>query len=89
MAESRCMSNCPEISEMAGGSGGAQRAGHDDVPNRRISYRRIRQRGVITVEYAVLLSLVAVGVSFAVYGLLGPLRSYFLAQQLWLLLPIP
>ena len=35
------------------------------------------------------LTVVALGVSLAVCGLMGPLRSYFLAQQVWLLLPIP
>ncbi|MGE5786857.1 MAG: Flp family type IVb pilin [Myxococcales bacterium] len=46
-------------------------------------------RGSISVEYAVLLSLVAVGCSLAVVALGAPLVRMFMAQQVWILLGIP
>lgn len=46
-------------------------------------------RGTIMVEYAVLLSLVAVGCSLAVVGLGAPLVRLFMAQESWLMLAVP
>ncbi len=46
-------------------------------------------RGSITVEYAVLLSVVAVGCSIAVMGLGAPLVRLFVAQEVWLMLAVP
>lgn len=47
------------------------------------------EHGTITVEYAVLLSLVAVGCALATVTLGTPLVRLFLAQELWLLLAVP
>jgi len=41
------------------------------------------------VEYTVLLSVVAVGLGFAIAALGVPLIRMYLAQQTWLLLPFP
>jgi Flp pilus assembly pilin Flp len=46
-------------------------------------------RGSITVEYTVLLCLVAVSCSLAVVGLGAPLVRMFVAQELWLMLAVP
>ena len=46
-------------------------------------------RGTIMVEYAVLLTLVAVGVSLATVALGVPLMRMYLSQRTWLLLPYP
>jgi Flp pilus assembly pilin Flp len=46
-------------------------------------------RGTITVEYAVLLSLVSVGCALATVSLGVPLVKMFMAQELWLALAIP
>jgi len=46
-------------------------------------------RGTIMVEYAVLLTLVAVGVSMATVALGVPLMRMYLSQRTWLLLPYP
>ena len=46
-------------------------------------------RGTIMVEYAVLLTLVAVGVSLATVALGVPLTRMYLSQRTWLLLPYP
>lgn len=45
--------------------------------------------GTITVEYAVLLSLVSVGCAFATVALGVPLVKLFVAQELWMALAIP
>jgi Flp pilus assembly pilin Flp len=47
------------------------------------------ERGSIMVEYAVLLSVVAVVLSLAVVALGVPLLRMYLTQQTWLLLPLP
>lgn len=47
------------------------------------------ERGTVTVEYAVLLGLVAMGCSLAVIGLGAPLVRLFVAQELWILLAVP
>jgi Flp pilus assembly pilin Flp len=47
------------------------------------------QEGSVMVEYAVLLSVVAVGLSLAVASLGVPLVSMYLTQKTWLLLPFP
>ena len=41
------------------------------------------------VEYTVLLSVVAIGLSLAVMALGVPLLRMYLTQQTWLLLPFP
>ncbi len=41
------------------------------------------------VEYAVLLTLVALGLCFAFAALGVPLLRMYLSQQTWLLLPFP
>ena len=46
-------------------------------------------RGTIMVEYAVLLSVVAVGCSLAVIGLGAPLVRMFMAQEVWLMMAVP
>ena len=46
-------------------------------------------RGSVTVEYAVLLAMVAVGCALAVGGLGVPLFRMYLAHRAWLLLPLP
>ncbi|HKO48581.1 MAG TPA: hypothetical protein VJV79_12705 [Polyangiaceae bacterium] len=46
-------------------------------------------RGSITVEYAVLLTTVAVGCALAIAGLGAPLLRMYLAHRAWLLLPMP
>jgi Flp pilus assembly pilin Flp len=46
-------------------------------------------RGTVMVEYAVLLSVVAVGCSLAVIALGAPLVRMFIAQELWLMLAVP
>jgi Flp pilus assembly pilin Flp len=45
--------------------------------------------GSIMVEYAVLLSAVAIGCSIAVVALGVPLVRMFMAQQVWLMLAVP
>jgi len=47
------------------------------------------ERGTVMVEYTVLLSVVAVGLSLALAALGVPLVSMYLSQQTWLLLPFP
>ena len=47
------------------------------------------ERGSVFVEYAVLLSLVAVGLSLAIASLGFVLLRTYLIQQTWLLLPLP
>ncbi len=47
------------------------------------------QRGAVTVEYTVVLGLVAVGASVAVIGLGALLLQLFQFQQAVLLLPFP
>jgi Flp pilus assembly pilin Flp len=46
-------------------------------------------RGGVAVEYAVILALVAVGLSAAVLGLGTALVEMFVARETWLLLPFP
>jgi len=46
-------------------------------------------RGSVTVEYTVLLVVVAVGCSLAVVGLGAPLVQMFVTLEAWLLLPFP
>lgn len=46
-------------------------------------------RGTVMVEYAVLLSVVAVGCSLAVIALGAPLVRMFMAQEVWLMLSVP
>jgi Flp pilus assembly pilin Flp len=46
-------------------------------------------RGGVAVEYAVILALVAVGLSVAVLGLGKALVGMFVARETWLLLPFP
>ncbi len=46
-------------------------------------------RGSVTVEYTVLLVLVALGAGAAVVALGPPLARMFLAQQTWLSLGVP
>lgn len=52
-------------------------------------WRRSRQRGVVTVEYVVLLSTVAVGLTLAVIALGVPLVRMYLEQTALLGLPFP
>ena len=47
------------------------------------------ERGTVMVEYTVLLSVGAVGLSLALAALGVPLVSMYLSQQTWLLLPFP
>jgi len=47
------------------------------------------ERGSVTVEYAVLLTLVSLGCVFAVIGLGVPLVRMYEATQIWLRLPLP
>lgn len=47
------------------------------------------ERGSVTLEYTVLLSVVAVGVVLAMVGLGVPLVRTFLGQEAWLLLALP
>jgi len=47
------------------------------------------ERGSVMVEYAVLLTVVAMGVAFATVALGMPLMSMYLSQRTWLLLPYP
>jgi hypothetical protein len=47
------------------------------------------QRGVVTVEYVIALSLVSVGASLAVIALGGVLLDLFRYQQALLVLPFP
>ncbi len=47
------------------------------------------EAGTVTVEYAVVLALVALGFTIAVARLATPLLSLFRLQCAWLLLPIP
>jgi hypothetical protein len=49
----------------------------------------LNDRGTITVEYTVLLCLVAVGCSLAVASLGVALVRMFLVQECWLLLAVP
>jgi Flp pilus assembly pilin Flp len=46
-------------------------------------------RGTVTVEYTVILSLVAVGLVLAVAALGPTLVRAYLAREAWLLLPFP
>jgi Flp pilus assembly pilin Flp len=46
-------------------------------------------RGTVTVEYALLLALVAIGAAAALVSLGVPLIQLFVAQRAVLLLPIP
>ncbi len=47
------------------------------------------ERGTVTVEYVVLLSMVAVGAALLIAAVGGPLLALFRLQRDWLLLPIP
>jgi hypothetical protein len=47
------------------------------------------ERGSVMVEYAVLLSAVAVGCAFALAALGAPLYRLYLDHQTWLMLPGP
>jgi Flp pilus assembly pilin Flp len=47
------------------------------------------ERGSVMVEYAVLLTVVAMAVAFATAALGVPLMSMYLSQRTWLLLPYP
>lgn len=49
----------------------------------------IDERGTVTVEYAVLLSLVAIGCSLATVALGAPLVRLFMSQEVWLWLAVP
>jgi len=55
----------------------------------RIATLLSEERGSVIVEYTVLLSVVAVGLSLAVAALGVPLIRMYLTQQTWLLLPFP
>ncbi len=46
-------------------------------------------RGSVMVEYAVLLTIVALGVALATMALGVPLMRMYLSQRTWLLLPFP
>jgi Flp pilus assembly pilin Flp len=46
-------------------------------------------RGTVMVEYAILLSVVAVGCLLAVIGLGAPLVRMFIAQEVWLMMAVP
>jgi Flp pilus assembly pilin Flp len=46
-------------------------------------------RGSVAAEYAILLTVVAVGLSLAIASLGVPLLRMYLTQQTWLLLPFP
>jgi hypothetical protein len=60
---------------------GATRSAHQSAPP--------NERGSVMVEYAVLLTVVAVGIAFATVALGVPLMSMYLSQRTWLLLPYP
>lgn len=47
------------------------------------------QRGSVMVEYAILLTVVALGVALAIMALGIPLMSMYLSQRTWVLLPYP
>jgi Flp pilus assembly pilin Flp len=47
------------------------------------------ERGSVMVEYAVLLTVVAMAVAFATVALGIPLTSMYFSQRTWLLLPYP
>lgn len=47
------------------------------------------ERGSIMVEYAMLLSLVAIGCAAATFALGVPLVKLFMAQEVWLALAVP
>ena len=49
----------------------------------------VDERGSITVEYTVLLVVVAIGCALAIGGLGVPLFRMYLAHRAWLLLPMP
>lgn len=51
--------------------------------------RPLGERGSVTVEYTVLLVLVALGTALATKSLGPSLVRAFLAQQTWLLLAVP
>jgi len=51
--------------------------------------RRRRERGTVTVEYVVLLTTVAIGLTIAVVGLGVPLVRLYLSQTAILGLPFP
>ena len=46
-------------------------------------------RGTVTVEYIVVLTLVSLGAVAAMVGLGAPLVSTYLTQTAWLIAPIP
>jgi hypothetical protein len=50
---------------------------------------RSDERGTVIVEYVILLSVVAVGLSLAAAALGVPLLRMYLTQQTWILLPFP
>lgn len=50
---------------------------------------RVRERGTVTVEYVVLLSTVAIGLTLAVIALGVPLVRTYLEQTAILALPFP
>jgi len=47
------------------------------------------ERGSVTVEYTVILALVAIGLAFAVASLGPALVRAYVARETWLLLPFP
>jgi Flp pilus assembly pilin Flp len=47
------------------------------------------QRGTVTVEYVVVLTLVSVGVVAALAGLGVPLVRTYLTQTAWIIAPFP
>jgi len=62
-----------------------------DEGGMRVFTDRLRtdERGSVTVEYVVLLVLIALGCGLAIAGLGVPLMRMFLVRQTWLLLPLP
>ncbi len=56
------------------------------VPSRSL---RLDERGIVTVEYTVLLTLVAIGCVLGVAALGIPLVRMFEMQTAWLFLPFP
>lgn len=50
---------------------------------------RADDRGSVTVEYVVLLVLIALACGLAIAGLGVPLMRMFVIRQTWLLLPLP
>jgi Flp pilus assembly pilin Flp len=50
---------------------------------------RADERGSVTVEYAVILTVVALGCVLATVSLGVPLVRAFEAREAWLLLPLP